>query len=313
MAWSSPRRTNIAGDGAHQPAASRRRRLLGAHRRRASEKGEGPYRVVARRVATGDGSYVVYVARSLEGVARSTDNLERLLWWSLPALLALMGARHLGGDRPCAASGRGDPPGGRGDRRRGPPPARARTRQRGRDRPPRPHDERDARPARGRHRSATALRRRRQPRAAQPAHRDPRAARGRPRASGARRLAGHRARACSPTRSGCSDWSTTCSPSRSSTRRHSTPRTARRSTSTRSCSPRPVVCTRAARSSSTRARCRARRSTATPTSSLRVVRNLLDNAARHARSQVVVSFVESSDRRHAAGRRRRSRHPRRRP
>jgi signal transduction histidine kinase len=55
------------------------------------EKGEGPYRVIARRVPTADDTYVVYVARSLEGVARSTDNLERLLWWSLPALLLLMG------------------------------------------------------------------------------------------------------------------------------------------------------------------------------------------------------------------------------
>jgi signal transduction histidine kinase len=55
------------------------------------EKGEGPYRVVARRVTTASGTYTVYVARSLEGVTRSTDNLERLLWWSLPALLTLMG------------------------------------------------------------------------------------------------------------------------------------------------------------------------------------------------------------------------------
>jgi signal transduction histidine kinase len=55
------------------------------------ERGEGPYHVVARRVDTPGGTYVVYVARSLEGVARSTDNLERLLWWSLPALVTLMG------------------------------------------------------------------------------------------------------------------------------------------------------------------------------------------------------------------------------
>jgi signal transduction histidine kinase len=58
---------------------------------RGLEKGEGPYRVVARRVHTNTGTYVVYVARSLEGIGRSTDNLERLLWWSLPALLTLMG------------------------------------------------------------------------------------------------------------------------------------------------------------------------------------------------------------------------------
>ena len=52
---------------------------------------EGPYRVVAHRVNTARGTYIVYVAHSLEGVARSTDSLERLLWWSLPALLTLMG------------------------------------------------------------------------------------------------------------------------------------------------------------------------------------------------------------------------------
>ncbi len=55
------------------------------------EQGEGPYRIVARRVETTNGTYVVYVAHGLEGVARSTDNLERLLWWSLPALLTMVG------------------------------------------------------------------------------------------------------------------------------------------------------------------------------------------------------------------------------
>lgn len=55
-------------------------------------RGDGPYRVVARRVDTASDTYVVYVARSLEGVARSTDSLERLLWWAVAALLALMGA-----------------------------------------------------------------------------------------------------------------------------------------------------------------------------------------------------------------------------
>jgi signal transduction histidine kinase len=49
------------------------------------------YRVVARRVDTKTGTYVVYVARSLESVNRSTDSLERLLWWSLPAVLMLVG------------------------------------------------------------------------------------------------------------------------------------------------------------------------------------------------------------------------------
>jgi signal transduction histidine kinase len=54
-------------------------------------KGEGPYRVVARRVPTSHGDYIVYVARSLEGISRSTNSLERLLWWAVPALIALVG------------------------------------------------------------------------------------------------------------------------------------------------------------------------------------------------------------------------------
>jgi signal transduction histidine kinase len=49
------------------------------------------YRVVARRVDTKAGTYIVYVLRSLESVSNSTDSLERLLWWSLPALVALVG------------------------------------------------------------------------------------------------------------------------------------------------------------------------------------------------------------------------------
>ncbi len=49
------------------------------------------YRLVARRVHTKAGTYIVYVARSLESVKKSTDSLERLLWWSLPALVMLVG------------------------------------------------------------------------------------------------------------------------------------------------------------------------------------------------------------------------------
>jgi signal transduction histidine kinase len=49
------------------------------------------YRVVARRVDTRAGTYVVYVARSLESVNKSTDSLERLLYWALPALVLLVG------------------------------------------------------------------------------------------------------------------------------------------------------------------------------------------------------------------------------
>ncbi len=54
--------------------------------------GEDPFRVVARRVATKSGTYIVYVAGSLEGVTDSIDSLERLLLIGLPILLVLVGA-----------------------------------------------------------------------------------------------------------------------------------------------------------------------------------------------------------------------------
>jgi signal transduction histidine kinase len=62
-----------------------------AHTVRGPVAGEGPYRIVARRVRTQGATYTVYVARSLQQVSTSTDNLERLLAWSLPALLVLVG------------------------------------------------------------------------------------------------------------------------------------------------------------------------------------------------------------------------------
>jgi signal transduction histidine kinase len=52
---------------------------------------EGPYRVVARRVTTKSGIFTVYVAGSLEPVADSADSLVRLLLFGLPALLVLVG------------------------------------------------------------------------------------------------------------------------------------------------------------------------------------------------------------------------------
>ena len=278
-------------------------------------QGDGPYRVVARRVD--DGDRVVRGLRGAQPRGRGPEHRQpgaaarggrcRRSSLLMGAVTWVVTGRAL---RPVEAIRQR----GRGHRRRGPAPTRARTGERGRDRPPRPHDERDARPPRGRHRPATALRRRRQPRAAQPAHRDPRPARGRPRAPGARRLADHRAGASSPTRSGMQrlvddllaiavvDASALDAAHRApvdldeivlaETRRlqHA-----------------------AARSPSTPARCRARRSTATPTSSCAVVRNLLDNAASPR------AFARSSCRSSSraptspAGRRRRSRHPRRRP
>ncbi len=55
-------------------------------------QGDGPFRVVARRVATNSGVYTVYVAGTLEGVDESTSSLIRLLAFGLPALLLLVGA-----------------------------------------------------------------------------------------------------------------------------------------------------------------------------------------------------------------------------
>ncbi len=53
--------------------------------------GEGSFRVVARRVTTPSGNFIVYVAGSLEAVDRSVSSLIRLLVTSLPILLALVG------------------------------------------------------------------------------------------------------------------------------------------------------------------------------------------------------------------------------
>lgn len=53
--------------------------------------GEGSFRVVARRVTTQSGDFVVYVAGSLEAVDKSVSSLIRLLATSLPILLALVG------------------------------------------------------------------------------------------------------------------------------------------------------------------------------------------------------------------------------
>jgi signal transduction histidine kinase len=55
-------------------------------------EGDGPFRVVARRVPTSSGDYTVYVAGTLEGVDDSTSSLVRLLLIGLPGLLVLVGA-----------------------------------------------------------------------------------------------------------------------------------------------------------------------------------------------------------------------------
>jgi signal transduction histidine kinase len=53
---------------------------------------EGPFRVIARRVTTKSGTFTVYVAGSLERVTDSVDSLVRLLLIGLPILLVLVGA-----------------------------------------------------------------------------------------------------------------------------------------------------------------------------------------------------------------------------
>jgi signal transduction histidine kinase len=54
--------------------------------------GDGPFRVISRRVSAPSGTYTVYVAASLEGVEESTNSLTGLLWFGLPMLVLLVGA-----------------------------------------------------------------------------------------------------------------------------------------------------------------------------------------------------------------------------
>ena len=54
-------------------------------------EGDGPFRIVARRVSTSSGDYTVYVAGTLEGIDESTASLVRLLLIGLPGLLVLVG------------------------------------------------------------------------------------------------------------------------------------------------------------------------------------------------------------------------------
>ena len=54
--------------------------------------GDSPFRIVARGVSVRGTDYTVYVARSLEGIDDTTANLARLLLIGFPMLLALVGA-----------------------------------------------------------------------------------------------------------------------------------------------------------------------------------------------------------------------------
>jgi signal transduction histidine kinase len=53
--------------------------------------GQSSFRVVAREVSTPSGTYIVYVAGSLDAVSASTNSLARLLLVGLPALLLVVG------------------------------------------------------------------------------------------------------------------------------------------------------------------------------------------------------------------------------
>jgi signal transduction histidine kinase len=55
------------------------------------ERGEGPFRLVARRATGPGGNYIVYAAGNLEPVTHSSYTLTRLLEFALPTLLLLVG------------------------------------------------------------------------------------------------------------------------------------------------------------------------------------------------------------------------------
>ena len=114
----------------HQHAAP------GPERVRAPERGRDRRRrrpvpassTPARRQTTG--AYTVYVARQPRAGRRQHRRASNgLLLIGVPAPAPARGRDHLGGDRPRAATGRGDPARGGGDRRRGPAPPRARARR----------------------------------------------------------------------------------------------------------------------------------------------------------------------------------------
>ena len=133
-------------------------------------------------------------------------DFSRSLWIAAGRAHAARHRRDLAARRPGAAARGRDHRARRGDRcgghrRAGADPVDAR-----RDRPPRPHDERDARPARRRRRGPAAVRRRRVARAAQPARRHPHRDRGGARPPRGRRLAGGRAAACSTRPTGSRAW-----------------------------------------------------------------------------------------------------------
>lgn len=82
---------NIAGE----PPISRLRSARDEYLSKTVQRlpvGDSPFRIVARTVSVGGAEYTVYVARSLEGIDDSTANLARLLLIGYPMLLAMVAA-----------------------------------------------------------------------------------------------------------------------------------------------------------------------------------------------------------------------------
>ena len=107
---SSPRRRTC---GVGRAISTLRARVRAGPRpaaRSRSPHGDGPFRVVARRVATSKGAYTVYVAGTLEGVDESTIEPDPPPRVRAAGTAPARGRDHLGGDRPraCARSRRCD-------------------------------------------------------------------------------------------------------------------------------------------------------------------------------------------------------------
>ena len=163
----------------------------------------------------------------------------------------------------------------------------------GRDRAAREHDERDARPPRARAEAATRVRVRRVARAALARRVDPRAGRSRARAPGRARRRPSSPRACSPKTCACRDSSriSCCSPAPTS---RPCPWAGDPSISTTSSSRRRAGCAPTTDCGSTRPASRRHASLGDESALRRVVVNLAENAARHARTKVSFALKEES-------------------
>ncbi len=272
------------------------------------------YEIVQRIVNAPGGDYRVIAASPLDEVRTSVQALASNLWLGIPLLVVLVGLVT------WWLVGRALHP---VERMRQEveeishttlAPARRRARHGRRGGPPRPHHERHARPARGGPDDAAPVRVRRLPRAAEPAGDDQDERRGGPAPPPGRRLArrgddGARTRASAST-----SWWPTCWRWPRSTRRAATDAPRARGVVDLD----EVVLADVARHRSLGHAVRAEGVSAARVEGdavqlQRLVRNLLDNAARHATSVVTVTLGEAAGDAVLRGRRRRSRHSRRRP